>query len=221
MSLYNTGDLPAIEDTARKLRAQPNALQALVAAVEIEVILSRRSYRDVACAVLAGLAGDPLLAELRTRLATKALQGDELADWLEQVVAAGEFHPGVFRTALDGMSRSGDNAHWAAYGYLARIGVNIHRLRRGRQTGGARGVQFDIAAMDRLEGRLAAHADGQLRRIALAALQQLVGDEHGWTDERLERLRRFAADPAPLVAESALSALAFVESERRARRGAP
>ncbi len=217
LRLYTAEDLPAIEDAARRLRTQRQSLQTLVAAVRLEVSVSRRVHSDAARAVLAGLNGDPLLMELRTRLAADALQGDELAHWLEDVVAAGEFHGGAFGILLARLGRSGGVERNLAFAYVARLGVSLHRLRQGQRPAWIRGMQRDERALERLEARLADHVDDRLRRIALAALLEQGEDQRGWDADRLARLGRFAADRAPLVAEAALSELSQVEDERRLR----
>lgn len=217
LGLYTAEDLPAIEDAARRLRTQRRSLEALVAAVRLEVSVSRRVHSAAARAVLAGLAGDPLLTELRTRLAAETLQGDELARWLEEAVAAGDFHVGAFGIALGTLGSYGGAAQGLAFAYLARLGVGLHRLRRNRQPAWVRGTQRDGPALERLEACLADHPDDRLRRIALAALVEQGDDSRGWEAERLARLRRFAADRAPLVAETAQSELAQVEDARRLR----
>jgi hypothetical protein len=56
---------------------------------------------------------------------------------------------------------------------------------------------------ERLERRLAAHADPRLRRLAVTALEAASGREHGWTDERRARLARYRADASPMVAGAA------------------
>jgi len=216
LRLYTVEDLPAVEDAARRLRTQRQSLQTLVTAVRLEVSVSRRVHSDAARAVLAGLSGDPLLMELRTHLAADALQGDELAQWLEDVVAAGEFHGGAFGILLARLGRGGVEPN-LVFAYAARLGVSLHRLHRGQRPAWIRGMQRDERALERLEARLADHVDDRLRRIALAALLEQGEDQRGWDADRLARLGRFAADRAPLVAEAALSELAQVEDERRLR----
>lgn len=217
LALYTAEDLPAIEDAARRLRSQRGPLTALVTAVGMEVGLSRRFHADAARAVLAGMEGAPLLIELRTRLAVGTLQGEELAQWLEDAVTAGELHPGAFRLALGGIERSGSWAAAEAHAYLARLGLSPYSLRPRRPPPWVRGTQRDRPALEGLEARLAEHGDDRLRRIALAALVEQSDDEHGWDDGRLVRLRRFADDHSSLVAEPALSELAQVDDKRRWR----
>jgi len=56
--------------------------------------------------------------------------------------------------------------------------------------------------LDALEATLAVSPDERLRRLALAALTA-GARARGWTDDRLERLRGYRRDAAPLVAEAA------------------
>jgi hypothetical protein len=54
--------------------------------------------------------------------------------------------------------------------------------------------------LESLEAALASAADERLRRLALAVLVAGAQPPRGWSEARLERLRAFRADPAPLVA---------------------
>jgi hypothetical protein len=59
------------------------------------------------------------------------------------------------------------------------------------------------ARLSDLEATLAASADERLRWLAVGALVAQTGQADGWNEERLARLERYQADPAPLVAETA------------------
>ena len=59
------------------------------------------------------------------------------------------------------------------------------------------------AELESFETELAGAGDPRLRRLALAALVAQCGTGRGWSEERLARITRFRADPAPLVAEAA------------------
>jgi hypothetical protein len=58
------------------------------------------------------------------------------------------------------------------------------------------------AALDTLEGELSRSGNEQVRRLALAALQQ-AAEHGGWTTERLARLNAYRTDTSPLVAAAA------------------
>ena len=56
-----------------------------------------------------------------------------------------------------------------------------------------------------LEAELAKRPEADLRRLALEALRSAAGPQDGWTPARRARLVNYRRDPAPLVAEAALS----------------
>lgn len=57
--------------------------------------------------------------------------------------------------------------------------------------------------LTQMEQALSASDDRYVRRLALAALIADANGATGWTDEHLQRLQAYRADPAPLVAEAA------------------
>lgn len=59
------------------------------------------------------------------------------------------------------------------------------------------------AQMLRLELKLAASADEDLRRLALAALIAQSKQAQGWSDKAIARLQKYREDPSPMVAEAA------------------
>lgn len=56
-----------------------------------------------------------------------------------------------------------------------------------------------------LEAELARRPEADLRRLAVEALRSAAGPQDGWTPPRRARLVTYRRDPAPLVAEAALS----------------
>lgn len=75
-----------------------------------------------------------------------------------------------------------------------------------RQTG-----RFAVAQINAIEHTLAASEDAHVRRLAFAFLLRRQTAEGLWTDELIERLRRYRADPAPVVASAAQ--LTFIPAE--------
>jgi hypothetical protein len=61
----------------------------------------------------------------------------------------------------------------------------------------------DATGLGELETTLAASEDPALRHLALNALIAQATLPPGWTEERLQRLKDYRADPAPLVAATA------------------
>lgn len=215
-SMYAERDISALAAAVRGLRTARQALNIVVSALRLELSLSRRMHGAAARAVLAQLAGDPLLAALRVNLAMQALAGAELAQFLRALDERGEFHDGAFLAALDSLSVNTMGGRNMAFAYITRMGLpNKLRSKVYREVGGFRGEQRDLAALVELEAGLATNADPRLRRLALQALLEQTDDHRGWDAERLDRLRRFSADPAPLVAEPALNELAALEEEQR------
>jgi hypothetical protein len=63
--------------------------------------------------------------------------------------------------------------------------------------------RFTSEEIRELESLLARSRSATLRRLALGILTTSSDDAHGWTEERLTRLRAFRTDRSPLVAEAA------------------
>jgi hypothetical protein len=61
----------------------------------------------------------------------------------------------------------------------------------------------DATGLGELEAALVTSEDPALRYLALSALIAQAALPPGWTDERLQRLKDYRADPAPLVAATA------------------
>ncbi|ULH18229.1 hypothetical protein MF271_22445 (plasmid) [Deinococcus sp. KNUC1210] len=72
----------------------------------------------------------------------------------------------------------------------------------------------DVQEVETLEQQLAG-AGVESRRLALAALVLSAQAPGSWTPERLERLRRYRADPSVLVASAAHFTLPAAETEER------
>jgi hypothetical protein len=78
---------------------------------------------------------------------------------------------------------------------------------------GSGAAAADPDDLRQLEAALAAAGDERLRRLALAALIAQCHRPHGWNAERLQRLRSYRLDPAPLVAAAAEFTLPAAELE--------
>jgi hypothetical protein len=102
------------------------------------------------------------------------------------------------RVALAGQLPVGELA-----AFLVRIAPGLHADAVGRAEGALHQARLEAEELEKLEAALSGSADERLRRLALAALVAAAGGAGGWTDDRLERLRAFRADGAPLVAEAA------------------
>jgi hypothetical protein len=91
-------------------------------------------------------------------------------------------------------------------GYLDRLAaadvLHADALAVAQVALGPVGERLEPESLDALEAALGASPDERLRRLALAALTA-GARAHGWTDDRLRRLRGYRGDPAPLVAEAA------------------
>jgi hypothetical protein len=92
-------------------------------------------------------------------------------------------------------------------GFFARMAAMGHlhaeALMTACQTIFNQGWSTDPRHLQALEAALATSEDAALRRIALAALVGQTRKASTWSDEQLTRLRRFQADPEPLVAAAA------------------
>src|SRR6185503_13330965 len=54
-----------------------------------------------------------------------------------------------------------------------------------------------------VETALAQQANPRLRRLGVEALRQSAAPQHGWSEERRQKLAAYQADPDPLVAGAA------------------
>jgi hypothetical protein len=133
---------------------------------------SSRGTVPLARRILDVLQSDLMTATCQVRLALEVLAPEELRALLEKLGADGGLHADSLCAGMEALSNP---SH----------------------------VQYSTpAALDTLEGELSRSGNEQIRRLALAALQQ-AAEHGGWTSERLARLNAYRTDMSPLVAAAA------------------
>ncbi len=177
MSTYSGTDLPTVEQAFTALLGRRRALllatQRLLSGLEY-----RPNLRPAAEQVLAVLARDPLTAPLQVQLGALALPWPAFGNLLRQLAAAGLLHADTHAALAEYCT---DGSFYRAAGVLRRP---------------------DWQGLNELERALAAEPDPVLRRVGVLLLHTLA-QQHGWAEARLDALRQYRADVAPLVAGAA------------------
>ncbi len=133
---------------------------------------SSRGTVSLARKILDVLQSDLMTATCQVRLALEVLAPTELLALLERLGANGGLHADSLYAGMEALSNP---SH----------------------------VQYSTpVGLDTLEGELNSSENEQIRRLALAALQQ-AAEHGGWTSERLARLNAYRTDGSPLVAAAA------------------
>jgi hypothetical protein len=205
--------LPVPDPEARPLA---RALALLASPLPDERWAAARAALAAATAADAGRVGDATAALLPQRR--------PLADWLAAVTGAAAAHPARLeapaRVVLAALRTDPLTVCWqpalaAAAEGVAGLRALVNELRATPAALHADAIRAldaalegcaqrpDRAALAEVEAELAADADERLRRLAVTALRAAAQDGQGWTPARRERLERYRADAAPLVAGAA------------------
>ncbi len=161
----------------------------LVAQAIARVLPNRRALHSAVDALVTATWWNAGHLAPTVRAVVAVLETDPLAAALRAEVATRSLPTGEVVGVLAAMADRGD-LHADALAAVVRAVDGTGMFAR-------------TSGMQGLEGALATHADERLRRIGLAALVSLSRMPAGWTEEHLQKLRRYREDPSPLVAAAA------------------
>ncbi|MEZ0362231.1 HEAT repeat domain-containing protein [Mycobacterium sp. pUA109] len=195
-----TADAPAEQHAAAvalfTICRPPDA--ARIAAGIRDALPNRRALVATVQALLTALPGQHARLRPIAHAILGVLADDPMAVHLRLQLAGQVLAWHQFAGLLDDLAASGE---WHADAVAAGIAAVGSWTRRS-----------DRADLEALETRLASHADDRMRRLALAALVAAAALPGGWSAARLDRLRGYRRDHAPLVAAAAQFTLPLEDS---------
>jgi hypothetical protein len=161
----------------------------LIARAVAGVLPDRRALVTAVAALQGAVGADRRRLAPVARAVLAALSPDPLTAGLRAGLAAAGLPWDEWAGLLRGMAATGELHADTLAAAAAGVSAWADRPDRGD--------------LEKLEASLAAERDERLRRLALAALLAQARLPGGWNGERLQRLRAFRQDPAPLVAAAA------------------
>jgi hypothetical protein len=168
---YSGKKAALIAEAVKSLIKNRRVLERIISAITTSLHYDRHNMLLITRSIIEVLALDPILINLRVRLAAQILPASELASFVTQIIQKNELHPeALIEASASVMARSN-------YDYYDDSDL-----------------EEEYSELEKIETLFARSNDERLRRLALSALIAQSKSTSGWNETKRSRLLNYRRD---------------------------